>query len=59
MGFFALIPVIGGLVYGPLICRYAQEDHGSGVPEIMIAAAETCGPGPAAGQPGQDGRPRP
>ena len=35
--FYVLIPVIGGLVYGPLIYRYAREARGHGVPEVMIA----------------------
>ena len=41
--FFVLIPVIGGLVYGPLIYRYAREARGHGVPEVMIAVAENGG----------------
>jgi CIC family chloride channel protein len=43
LGFFVLIPVIGGLVYGPLIYRYAREARGHGVPEVMIAVAEEGG----------------
>jgi CIC family chloride channel protein len=43
LGFFVLIPVIGGLVYGPLIYRYAREARGHGVPEVMIAVAEQGG----------------
>ncbi len=43
LGFFALIPVIGGLIYGPLIYRYAREARGHGVPEVMIAVAENGG----------------
>ena len=42
-GFFVVIPVIGGLVYGPLIYRYAREARGHGVPEVMIAVAEEGG----------------
>ncbi len=42
-GFFVLIPVLGGLVYGPLIYRYAREARGHGVPEVMIAVAENGG----------------
>ena len=34
-----LIPVAGGLVYGPLIYRFAREARGHGVPEVMIAVA--------------------
>ena len=40
LGFFVLIPVIGGLIYGPLIYRYAWEARGHGVPEVMIAVAD-------------------
>lgn len=43
LGFFVLIPAIGGLVYGPLIYRYAREARGHGVPEVMIAVADNCG----------------
>ena len=42
-GFLVLIPVIGGLVYGPLIYRYAREARGHGVPEVMIAVADEGG----------------
>ena len=38
-----VIPVIGGLIYGPLIYRYAREARGHGVPEVMIAVAEDGG----------------
>ena len=43
LGFFVVIPVIGGLVYGPLIYRYAREARGHGVPEVMIAVADNGG----------------
>ncbi|HEY5361497.1 MAG TPA: chloride channel protein [Streptosporangiaceae bacterium] len=43
LGFFVVIPVIGGLVYGPLIYRYPREARGHGVPEVMIAVAENGG----------------
>jgi chloride channel protein, CIC family len=43
LGFFVLIPVAGGLVYGPLIYRWAREARGHGVPEVMIAVAENGG----------------
>ena len=43
LGFFVVIPVIGGLVYGPLIYRWAREARGHGVPEVMIAVAENGG----------------
>ncbi len=41
--FFVVIPVIGGLVYGPLIYRYAREARGHGVPEVMVAVADNGG----------------
>lgn len=43
LGFFIVIPVAGGLVYGPLIYRYAREARGHGVPEVMVAVAENGG----------------
>jgi CIC family chloride channel protein len=43
VAFFVLIPVVGGLVYGPLIYRFAREARGHGVPEVMIAVAENGG----------------
>ena len=43
LGFFVVIPVIGGLIYGPLIYRYAREARGHGVPEVMIAVASEGG----------------
>jgi CIC family chloride channel protein len=43
LGFFVLIPAVGGLIYGPLIYRYAREARGHGVPEVMIAVAENGG----------------
>jgi chloride channel protein, CIC family len=43
LGFFVVIPVVGGLVYGPLIYRYAREARGHGVPEVIIAVAEEGG----------------
>jgi CIC family chloride channel protein len=43
LGFFVLIPVIGGLLYGPLIYRWAREARGHGVPEVMIAVADNGG----------------
>jgi CIC family chloride channel protein len=41
--FFVLIPCIGGLLYGPLIYRWAREARGHGVPEVMIAVADNGG----------------
>jgi CIC family chloride channel protein len=43
LAFFVLIPAVGGLVYGPLIYRYAREARGHGVPEVMMAVAERGG----------------
>jgi chloride channel protein, CIC family len=43
LGFFVVIPVIGGLLYGPLIYRFAREARGHGVPEVMIAVADNGG----------------
>ena len=43
LGFFVVIPVVGGLLYGPLISRFAREARGHGVPEVMIAVAENGG----------------
>jgi len=42
-GFFVVIPVVGGLLYGPLIYRWAREARGHGVPEVMIAVADNGG----------------
>ena len=41
--FLLLIPVVGGLLYGPLIQRFAKEARGHGVPEVMLAVAENGG----------------
>ncbi len=41
--FLLLVPVIGGLIYGPLIERSAKEARGHGVPEVMLAVAENGG----------------
>jgi CIC family chloride channel protein len=41
--FLLVIPVVGGLLYGPLIQRFAKEARGHGVPEVMIAVAEDGG----------------
>ncbi|MGC2485744.1 MAG: chloride channel protein [Acidimicrobiales bacterium] len=43
LGFFVLIPVVGGLLYGPLIQRFAREARGHGVPEVMLAVADNGG----------------
>jgi CIC family chloride channel protein len=41
--FVVLVPVVGGLVYGPLIQRFAKEARGHGVPEVMLAVAKSGG----------------
>lgn len=41
--FVLLAPVIGGLLYGPLVDRFAKEARGHGVPEVMLAVAERGG----------------
>jgi CIC family chloride channel protein len=43
LAFYVVIPVIGGLLYGPLIYRWAREARGHGVPEVMLAVAENGG----------------
>ena len=35
--FVLFTPIIGGLVYGPLVSRFAPEARGHGVPEVMLA----------------------
>jgi chloride channel protein, CIC family len=42
-GFYVVVPVLGGLLYGPLIYRFAREARGHGVPEVMIAVADNGG----------------
>ncbi|MGY0488854.1 chloride channel protein [Streptomyces sp. WG-D5] len=42
--FFVLVtPVVGGLLYGPLVHRFAKEARGHGVPEVMLAVAQRGG----------------
>ncbi|NEA76893.1 chloride channel protein [Streptomyces sp. SID13588] len=41
--FVLLTPVIGGLLYGPLVDRFAKEARGHGVPEVMLAVAQRGG----------------
>jgi CIC family chloride channel protein len=43
LGFFVVIPAVGGILYGPLVYRFAREARGHGVPEVMIAVAENGG----------------
>lgn len=45
--FLLLAPVAGGLVYGPLVQRFAPEARGHGVPEVMLAVARRGGRIPA------------
>lgn len=45
--FLLLVPVLAGLVYGPLVYRFAPEARGHGVPEVMYAVAERRGRIPA------------
>jgi CIC family chloride channel protein len=41
--FLLAVPVLGGLLYGPLIDRFAREARGHGVPEVMFAVTEEGG----------------
>jgi hypothetical protein len=41
--FYVVIPMAGGLLYGPLIARWAHEARGSGVPDVMYAVAREQG----------------
>ncbi len=41
--FVLVVPVVGGLLYGPLIHRFAREARGHGVPEVMLAVSENGG----------------
>ncbi len=41
--FVVLAPVGGGLLYGPLIDRFAPEARGHGVPEVMLAVTREGG----------------
>ena len=41
--FLLLAPVVGGLLYGPLVTRFAPEARGHGVPEVMFAVARNRG----------------
>ena len=43
MWFVVLAPVVGGLIYGPLVARFAPEARGHGVPEVMYAVSELGG----------------
>ena len=41
--FVVLVPVLGGLIYGPLVSRFAPEARGHGVPEVMYAVNKLGG----------------
>ncbi len=41
--FVLVVPIVGGLLYGPLIQRFAKEARGHGVPEVMLAVADNGG----------------
>jgi len=41
--FVLLAPVVAGLLYGPLVYRFAREARGHGVPEVMVAVARHGG----------------
>ncbi len=41
--FILVAPIAGGLIYGPLVQRFAREARGHGVPEVMLAVAENGG----------------
>lgn len=41
--FVLIAPIVGGLLYGPLVSRFAPEARGHGVPEVMLAVAEHGG----------------
>jgi CIC family chloride channel protein len=45
LGFWFVVftPIVGGLIYGPLIYFFAREARGHGVPEVMLAVAERGG----------------
>jgi CIC family chloride channel protein len=41
--FVIFAPAVGGLIYGPLVQRFAREARGHGVPEVMYAVARRGG----------------
>jgi len=41
--FVIFAPAVGGLLYGPLVNRFAPEARGHGVPEVMFAVAKRGG----------------
>ena len=47
-GFFVVLaPAVGGLIYGPLVHKFAREARGHGVPEVMYAINKRGGRIPA------------
>ena len=45
--FVVIVPVVGGLIYGPLVHRFAKDARGHGVPEVMYAINKRAGRIPA------------
>ncbi len=45
--FIVLAPAVGGLIYGPLISRFAPAARGHGIPEVMYDIAKRGGRIPA------------
>ena len=41
--FVVFTPVVAGILYGPLVYRFAREARGHGVPEVMVAVARNGG----------------
>lgn len=41
--FLIVVPVIAGLIYGPLITKFAPSARGHGVPEVMLAVKQNGG----------------
>ena len=41
--FVLFTPIVAGLLYGPLVYRFAREARGHGVPEVMVAVARNGG----------------
>jgi chloride channel protein, CIC family len=41
--YLLFVPVLGGLLYGPLVARFAPEARGHGVPEVMLAVSRMGG----------------
>ena len=39
VGFLVVAPAVAGLIYGPLVHRFAPEARGHGVPEVMFAVS--------------------